>query len=246
MTPEPRIQPRIAIAVALVASLALVGFLFETEKPPGSPGPAASPMANGRAERADGKRGDPAEAVRAAPIPRDIAADGRAKPAEEKRGDPAEVARAEAILRDIEGAARDERLRLWKEVDDLRGRSEPVRTFLFHFARDETSGADPYPRFVAAAAIAGFGRPSRIGPNNLIAGTSLAWYISLQRGSPVSGPRRLELDPALDGIKVEVAPNAKNDLTFTEILWTILVRYKLSFRLDPDGTFLILPQPPMA
>jgi len=172
-------------------------------------------------------------------------ANGRVKPAEEKTGDPA-VARVEAILRDIEGAARDERLQLWREIDDLHGRSEPVRTFLFHFARGDTNPADPYPRFVASATIAGFGRPSRIGPNNLIAGTSLAWYITIQRGSPVSGPRRLELAPALNDVKVEVAPNAKDDLTFTEILWTILVRYRLSFRLEPDGTFLILPEPPLA
>jgi hypothetical protein len=245
MTPEPRIQPRIAIAVVVFASLALVGFLFEARKPPGASGPGASPMANGRAKRTDGKRGDPAEAARAAPIPRDIAADGGVKPAEDKTGASAEVARAEAILRDIEGAARDERLQLWKEIDDLRGRSEPVRTFLFRFARDDANRAAPYPRFVAAATVAGFGRPSRIGPNNLLAGTSLAWYIGFQRGSPVSGPRRLELDPALNDVKVEVAPNAKNDLTFTEILWTILVRYKLSFRLEPEGTFLIFSPPPL-
>lgn len=189
---------------------------------------------------------DPGNLARVKDIRPGVKEGSRAGQAGGEAVDPVEgVARARAILQNIEEASRDERLRLWEEIDGLRARSDQVRSFLSRFAREEAGRADPYPRFVASATAAGFGRPSRLGPNDL-AGTSLEWYIRFQRGMRVSGPRRLELDPTLNYLKVTVAPNAKNDLTFTEILWTILVKYKLSFKLDRTETFVILPPSPLA
>jgi hypothetical protein len=216
MMSKPHIEAGIAVAITILVPLALAGFVFKTQKPPRRLALIDQPGANACAEEVD-----------------------------QRTSDAAAVARAKTILREIEGAPREERLRLWEELDRLRCRSDSVRPFLFDFAYKETSGAEPYPRFVAAAMLAGFGRPSRIGPNRLN-NTALGSYVRLQRGLPIYGPRRLELDPALNDLKVTVAPNAKNDLTFTEILWTILVDYKLSFRLDRTETFVILPPPPLA
>jgi len=171
-------------------------------------------------------------AVAAAVPPRAVAAD-----------EPPEVARAEGLLRGITKADRDAKLKDWADLDALGRRSDAVRDRLAAFARDESSDAEPFARYVAATVVAGFGRPTRIGPNSLSPGTRLGWYVDLQRGTPVSGPRRLGLDPSLKELQVEVPPNAANDLTFAEILWTILDRHHLAFRLDPDGTFLILPPP---
>jgi hypothetical protein len=210
---RPHIEAGIAVAVTILGPLALAGFLFKTQKPPRPLALIDQPGANVCAEEVD-----------------------------QRTSDAAAVARAKAILREIEGVTREERLRLWKELDGLRCRSDSVRPFLFDFAYKETSGAEPYPRFVAAATLAG---PTRIGPNRL-KDTELGSYVRIQRGLPIYGPRRLELDPALKDLKVTVAPNAKNDLTFTEILWTILVDYKLSFRLDRTETFVIFPPPPLA
>lgn len=216
MISNPRFQAGIAVAVTVFAPLALAGFLFATRKPALRSALIDQPTANGCVEQAD-----------------------------RMASDAAAVARAKAILREIEPAPRDERLRLWKELDGLLCRSDAVRPLLFDFAYHATSGAEPYPRFVAAATLAGFGRPTRIGPNSL-KDTELGWYVGIQRGTPVYGPRRLELDPALNNLKVTVAPNANNDLTFTEILWAILVRYRLSFKLDRTETFVIFPPAPLA
>jgi len=216
MMSKPYIEAGIAVAVTVLGPLAFAGYIFKFQKPPGRLALIDQTSANACVERVD-----------------------------QRTNDAAAVARAKAILIEIEEAPREERLRLWKELDGLRCRSDSVRPFLFDFAYNETSGAEPYPRFVAAATIAGFGRPSRIGPNSL-KDTALGLYVRIQRGLPVYGPRRLELDPALNDLKVTVAPNAKNDLTFTEILWTILVDYKLSFRLDRTETFVIYPPPPLA
>lgn len=168
-------------------------------------------------------------------------AEGEAPPDPDE---PAEVAKVRTLLRRIDAVPRAERLQRWRQIDQSCKDSREVRRFLSGLARDESSQEDQYKRFVAAATVAGFGKPSRIGPNSLKKGTSLAWYIDIQQRMAVSGPRRLKLAAELGSFEVEVEPNAKNDLTFTEILWSILSRYKeLGFRLEEDGTFLIYPMP---
>ncbi|WP_165250397.1 hypothetical protein [Paludisphaera soli] len=167
------------------------------------------------------------------------------KQAPKKKADPAaDLARIKALLRDVGDAPRDEKVAILARLDGLGGRSDAARDFLAEFARDGGPEASREARFFAAAVVAGFGKPTRIGPNSLGPGTSLEWYIDLQRGTPISGPRRLKLDPALKDLKVEVARNAKDDLHFQEILWTILDRYRLDFKLDADDTFVIVPMPP--
>jgi hypothetical protein len=155
------------------------------------------------------------------------------------------IERVEKLLDRIERADRDDRLRRWKEVFELAEADPEVAKTLKDIATGRSPAANRYVRYVAAANAAGFGMPTGIGPNSIPAGVPpLGVYITLHRGIsiPRHKKRRLRLDPSLENLNVAVPPNADNSLRFQEILWTIMEKYHLDFRTEPDGTFVIFPE----
>ena len=153
----------------------------------------------------------------------------------------------ETLLNQIDLVEREERLRRWMAIFELADVDTEVVQKLNEIATGRSPAASRYVRYVAAANVAGFGKPTRIGPNSIRPGIPpLGLYINLHRGLPIPHDRKrhLRLDPSVENLNVEVLPNADDNLRFQEILWTILEKYHLDFRTEPDGAFMIFPMKP--
>lgn len=173
----------------------------------------------------------------------DVAPRGKETPEPAVRNAPA--AKLAGLLRDLDTLKREERIGRWKAIFELSETSQEAACRLRQMTMPEAGGVDRYQRFVAASNVAGFGMPTRIGPNQ-VDFLPLGRYVEIQRGIRVPNHRgrRLRVDPAIAKLPVTVVPNRGDDLYFQEIIWTIINKYNLDFRTEADGTFVLLPGQP--
>jgi hypothetical protein len=143
------------------------------------------------------------------------------------------------LLADIENVSREERISRWCRISELSEQSSDVGSRI----RQMADGGAPtrYQQFIAAATVAGFGFPTRIGPNAL-EDFPLGRYVGILRtvSVPIEKQRQMRVAKDIENLRVTVPANENDDLYFHEILWIIIESYSLDFRTEPDGTFLVV------
>jgi hypothetical protein len=163
------------------------------------------------------------------------------------------VAQLDALMGDIDRVDRAEQRRRWKAIDGLaycetavifrlRQRAMSGLPSVVPIQRPDVERVVPtpgtYQRFVAAAHLAGFGRPAR----NLgrLDDTTLGKYLAYLRANsrPPGRVRGLRCDPAIEKLRIAL-PEGMTDRDVHEVMWKILAGYHLEFCTLPDDSFYI-------
>ncbi|GAB4151707.1 MAG: hypothetical protein Tsb009_27230 [Planctomycetaceae bacterium] len=148
------------------------------------------------------------------------------------------------VLNAMTTGSREQQLQHRQKAFVKAQKSKEWREFLKDVAEGKIKGTTREQQFHAATIVAGFGHPSRLGPNSL-EGMPLADYLAMQKSlRPHYNPeeRHLDWDPKLKELRVTVTPNKSDDLTIQEILWSVINKYKLKFELRDGKTFYVSSQ----
>ncbi|MDZ4817355.1 MAG: DUF1559 domain-containing protein [Planctomycetota bacterium] len=145
------------------------------------------------------------------------------------------VQKVVALIPMVDRGTRGDRAKHQNEVHALFAKFPEVKTLLHHVANGEVPGASDEQKFYAAMTLGEMGRPTVIGPNSV--GDYLRNYIQLHTNMRLG--KRLKLDPALNDLIVEVPKDKERDKaegspTFQELLWKIVSKYKLGYKIEDD------------